>query len=204
MLKLAVYAICKNETEHIESWLKSVQEADYICVLDTGSTDGTYEFLQKQSNVILRREIIEPFRFDVARNKSLELVPEDVDICLPLDIDQLMTPEFANKLKASWRKSYKKMTIPQYFKTTHRCGSWMCHSRDARWKYPVYEQIDAQTDAQCMNTMVVHDFTVNKASHDMYPELAELGVQENPIDPYCYQTRYRIRQEQLKRNKGGN
>jgi hypothetical protein len=29
----------------IERWLNSFQLADYICVLDTGSTDGTWEYL---------------------------------------------------------------------------------------------------------------------------------------------------------------
>jgi len=44
-IKLTVYAICKNEIENIEPWLKSFVEADYICILDTGSTDGTWEKL---------------------------------------------------------------------------------------------------------------------------------------------------------------
>ena len=45
-MKLCVYAICKNEISNIERWLASVNEADDIIVLDTGSTDGTYELLQ--------------------------------------------------------------------------------------------------------------------------------------------------------------
>lgn len=38
---IAINAICKNEIQRIEIWLKAVLTADYICVLDTGSTDGT-------------------------------------------------------------------------------------------------------------------------------------------------------------------
>lgn len=45
MKKICVYAICKNEKSNIEKWLTSMNEADYIVVLDTGSTDGTYEML---------------------------------------------------------------------------------------------------------------------------------------------------------------
>lgn len=53
-MKIAVYAICKNEEKFVESWLDSMQEADYICVLDTGSTDKTMELLKKHPKVILK------------------------------------------------------------------------------------------------------------------------------------------------------
>lgn len=46
-LKIAIYAICKNELQFVDKWFMSMLEADYICVLDTGSTDGTYEALLK-------------------------------------------------------------------------------------------------------------------------------------------------------------
>ena len=44
-LKVAIYAICKNEKQFVDKWFESMLEADYVCVLDTGSTDGTYERL---------------------------------------------------------------------------------------------------------------------------------------------------------------
>ena len=71
--KIAVYTICKNEESNVDAWIKSMSEADYICVLDTGSTDKTYEKLlewQKSmpSKIILNQAIIIPWRFDIARN----------------------------------------------------------------------------------------------------------------------------------------
>ena len=39
--KICVYAICKNESKFVKQWLDSMSEADYIVVLDTGSTDNT-------------------------------------------------------------------------------------------------------------------------------------------------------------------
>ena len=41
--KICVYAICKDEMKFIDKWIESMSEADYIVVLDTGSTDGTFE-----------------------------------------------------------------------------------------------------------------------------------------------------------------
>jgi len=49
--KICIYAICKNEMKFVETWLNNMSEADYIVVLDTGSTDGTYEYLQKDPRV---------------------------------------------------------------------------------------------------------------------------------------------------------
>ena len=72
--KLCVYAICKNEIKQIAQWLERVKEADVIVVLDTGSTDGTWELLQ-QKDIICAQKIINPFRFDVARNEALKLIP---------------------------------------------------------------------------------------------------------------------------------
>ena len=77
--KVCVYAICKNEEKFVKRWYESMKEADAIYVLDTGSTDNTVKLLRGLGvNVEINK--IEPWRFDVARNKSLELVPEDYDI----------------------------------------------------------------------------------------------------------------------------
>ena len=73
-----------------------MNEADEIYVTDTGSTDNTAELL-KQKGVIVNSVTIEPWRFDVARNKSLEFVSEDVDICVCTDLDEGFTK--------GWRKN---------------------------------------------------------------------------------------------------
>ena len=46
-----------------------------MVVLDTGSRDGTPELL-RQLGAEVTEEVISPWRFDVARNRSLELVPQ--------------------------------------------------------------------------------------------------------------------------------
>lgn len=45
--KIAIYAICKNEEKFVDKWVESMLEADYICVMDTGSTDNTFLLLQQ-------------------------------------------------------------------------------------------------------------------------------------------------------------
>ena len=44
--KIYVYAISKNEEKFINRWMDSVNKADGVYVLDTGSTDKTVEKLK--------------------------------------------------------------------------------------------------------------------------------------------------------------
>ena len=77
--KVVVYAISKNEEKFAKRWYESMREADEIYVLDTGSTDDTVKILESLGAHVTC-EVIDPWRFDIARNKSLDLVPNDADI----------------------------------------------------------------------------------------------------------------------------
>jgi glycosyltransferase involved in cell wall biosynthesis len=88
-MKIAVYAIAKNEEKHLERWFNSCKDADEIIILDTGSTDRTFE-MARSMDIKTYRHIINPWRFDLARNAALSLVPEDVDYCLALDLDEYL------------------------------------------------------------------------------------------------------------------
>ena len=89
--KVCVYAICKNEEKFADRWMDSMGEADLVVVLDTGSEDGTAERLRARGAQVTVEQIL-PWRFDAARNRSLELVPEDVDLCVCTDLDEVFRP----------------------------------------------------------------------------------------------------------------
>ena len=82
--------------------MDSMSEADDICVLDTGSTDDTVERL-KARGAHVEQKIIAPWRFDVARNKSLKLIPKDADICCCIDLDEQFQPGWREKLERAWQ-----------------------------------------------------------------------------------------------------
>ena len=84
--KVCVYAICKNEEKFAKKWYESMSEADYVCVLDTGSNDNTVDILRELGARVESR-VINPWRFDVARNLSMELIHDDTDICVCTDLD---------------------------------------------------------------------------------------------------------------------
>lgn len=102
-LKVVVYAISKNEEKFINRWYNSVKEADQVYVLDTGSKDNTVEL--KKKGVIVKQETIKPWRFDVARNKSLEMVDNDADICVCIDLDEVLSKGWRKKLEKYWIKN---------------------------------------------------------------------------------------------------
>ena len=99
--KICVYAICKNEEKFVERWVNSVKEADEIYVLDTGSMDNTVEELKKRGVIVSQKEI-NPWRFDVARNLSLDMVPNDADICVCIDLDEVLEVGWRKKLEKIW------------------------------------------------------------------------------------------------------
>ena len=101
--KICVYAISKNEEKFVERWADSMSEADEIYVLDTGSTDNTVKLLkEKKVNVFVKK--INPWRFDVARNMSLNLVPFDTDICVCTDLDEVFETGWRKKLEEKYEK----------------------------------------------------------------------------------------------------
>ena len=74
-MKVCVYAIAKNEEKFVDRWVDSMSEADEIYVLDTGSCDNTVKKLRAK-DVIVKKKKYETFRFDVARNDSMKMLPK--------------------------------------------------------------------------------------------------------------------------------
>lgn len=102
--KICVYAICKNEAKFIRRWYESMKEADAIYVLDTGSTDNSINIF-KELGINVKQEIINPWRFDVARNKSLDLIPDDFDICVCTDLDEIFNTGWRETIENIWEQN---------------------------------------------------------------------------------------------------
>ena len=79
--------------------MDSMSEADYVCVLDTGSSDDTVERLRARG-AIVGETVVSPWRFDTARNESLGLIPADADICCAIDLDEQFHPAGAPRWSA--------------------------------------------------------------------------------------------------------
>lgn len=191
-MKVAVYAICKNESAFAERWFRSMSEANEIYVLDTGSTDGSVEKL-RSLGAHVSVENFTPFRFDVARNRSLELVPADVDVCVCTDLDEVFCAGWREKLEAVWREGVTRLRY-RYVWSFNPDGSDgvtflgdKIHARNLyRWKHPVHEVLVplagvAETYAVDGELRLEH-YPDNKKSRSNYLPLLELSVAEDPTD----------------------
>ena len=201
MNKICVYAICKNEYQFVDKWLASMSEADYIVVLDTGSTDGTYEFLQNDIRVHkVEQKIINPWRFDVARNESMKLIPEDANILVCTDLDEIFETGWAQALRSKWIKEIHKQAIYKYTWSHADDGMPLrtfqydkIHNRDWHWEFPVHETLrynkgslkeDWSEHLWLFDDIYLHHYADNTKSRSSYLPLLELRKQENPNDHY--------------------
>ena len=187
-MKIAVYTIAKNEEKFVEKWAESCKDADYRLILDTGSTDKTVE-LARAAGVEVVIASVSPWRFDIARNISLGLLPADIDICIALDMDEVLVP--------GWREALEgikpETTRPRYQYTWSwngdepglQYGGDKIHRRHGyRWKHPVHEVLvtDRTTEVQEWIGLEIHHHPDNTKSRGQYFPLLELAVAEDPTD----------------------
>jgi len=199
MQRIAVYAIAKNEEEHVDRWMESARYADGIFVLDTGSTDFTNTFL-RQHGVKVIEALIEPFRFDVARNMILNQIDSDkYDYALFLDMDEVLEENWYSNLQEillehphatglHTRMIYTENSDGTPAVTYNRL---MCTKvGDYEWKYPVHEVLVAKDEEKAneiYSDILVYHYPDEEKSRSSYLNLLKLGAREEPNDPRCSQ-----------------
>ena len=206
-MKLAIYTIAKNEKKFVDKWIENVLPADYICVLDTGSTDGTWEILQEYSKqypekIIVAQKTYDFFRFDVARNDNLAMVPEDTDIYLSTDLDELLTsPNWVEEFKKVWIPGQTQRACYKYIWSHMEDGSPgrifyynKAHDRTWKWTAPVHELLRStvtnsesysyNVSVNLFDKVTLEHFPDRTKSRGSYLPLLELREKEDPEDYY--------------------
>lgn len=201
-MKIAVYAISKNEEQFVKRFCESAKLADYIVITDTGSTDGTVE-TAKQCGAIVHKLCVRPWRFDKARDVALALVPDDVDVCISLDLDEVLEDGWRDEIEAVWKPETTRLRYKfdwgcgisfYYEKIHHRFGyHWHhpCH------EYPVPDKRTKEIWASTDKLLVSHHPDPNK-SRGQYLDLLELAVKE---DPHCPRNAFYYARELTFHNK---
>lgn len=214
-MKIYVYAIAKNEAGFAARWMASMAEADGVYVLDTGSADGTPDLLRKLGAHV-ERAVIDPWRFDDARNASMELVPADGEVLVCTDLDETFCPGWRAALERAWQPG---CTTAQYeyvwsfnadgsdgvkylYEKVHQPG--VC-----RWTHPVHEVLTYSVPkvyCHVPGMRLEHHPDPTKSRAD-YLRLLELSVAEAPEDDrnrhylgreYMYRGRWREAIDTLK------
>ena len=192
-MKIAVYTICKNESKYVDTFMNClVGEADAIYVTDTGSTDDTVAKLRARG-AIVNEAVINPWRFEDPRNISLNFVPLDYDICVCIDLDEVLTPGWRKAIEDAWIPGQTTRLRYQYAWSHDAKGNpavtfWYdkIHQRkNYRWVKPVHEvlQIYNQPEVQTScGGFMLHHWPDPTKSRSSYLGLLELAVAENKLD----------------------
>lgn len=185
-MKIAVYTIALNEEQFVERWYNANKEADYLLIADTGSTDNTVE-KAKALGINVVSISIKPWRFDDARNTALALLPDDIDYCISVDMDEMLMP--------GWRPIMETATTtrPRYLYTwswqpngkpgVQFAGDHIHKRHNYRWRHPVHESLypDRIQETQEQLALEIHHHPDNTKSRGQYLPLLALAVEEDPM-----------------------
>ncbi len=173
--------------------MRSMSEADEIFVLDTGSQDNTVQLLREAGAKVWEEKIV-PWRFDVARNRSLELVPEDTDICVCTDLDEVFHPGWRKILETHWVPGTQQASY-RYTWNFNADGSeghvfWIdnIHARHGfEWRHPVHEVITWMEKGSSPRRISIEGIQLDhhadpQKSRSQYLPLLEMSVREDPTD----------------------
>lgn len=186
-LKICIYAISKNEQQFVKRWSDSCKDADLVLLADTGSTDRTAS-LARECGVTVYDISVKPWRFDMARDTALCLIPGDYDVCISLDIDEVMEPGWREEIERVWEPETTRLRYKfdwghnilfYYEKIHHRVGY--------HWHHPVHEyprpdQRTKEVYAHTDRLLVSHHPDPTK-SRGQYLDLLRMAVKEDPRCP---------------------
>ena len=186
-MKIAVYAISKNEEQFVARFCESAKEADVILIADTGSTDNTVEEARKHG-ALVHDICVSPWRFDIARDTALTLLPGDVDVCISLDLDEVLQPGWRQEIERVWQEDTTRLRykfdwgagIAFYYEKIH-------HRKGYHWHHPCHEYPvpDVRTNEVWAHTdmlLAVHQPDPTK-SRGQYLDLLHVAVTEDPRCP---------------------
>lgn len=205
MMKTAAYTICKNEIKFLEKWLFYTKDFTYRVLLDTGSTDGTWESMKEAAaldkNLIIEQKIFDPWIFCDARNYNLNMIPKDVDWCLSPDLDEYFSINVLEEMEKTIQKNPNVTNIAcdrlDVYSKTVRVGppklapTNKIHRRhDYTWVQPIYEHLwykyhDTKKEIEIYNEDIylVHDQDFKKKSRsELYTKMLKEEFERNPTN----------------------
>jgi len=193
-MKIAVYTIALNEEDNIQEWYESAKDADYLFIADTGSTDKTIR-LAKKLGINVAKISVKPWRFDDARNAALALLPDDIDICVSLDLDERLSEGWREDLESidpsftqlqykyvwSWRDPQSR-TQPQVEYLLNKI-----HARHGyRWKYLVHELVFPDRNENhkegLLEKLQIHHYSNQYENNNKYGDMILAAFEEEKDD----------------------
>lgn len=204
-MKTAAYTILKNEAKYIEKWMYYTKDFNYRVLLDTGSTDGSWEILKSyaeiDSNLIIEQKIFTPWRFDTARKYNLAMVP-NVDWCLSPDMDEYFSINVLEEMQETILRNPEVTNIScdrldVYSKVVrvgppHTLGTNKIHRYgDYTWSQPIFEHLSwihkdrSEVEVYNDNIYLIHDQDFKKDTRSpLYLKMLKEEYEANPTNDW--------------------
>lgn len=191
-MKIAVYTICgAGEAKHVEKFLETTKDADHVYIAMTVEDKETLEKMPPPWHRRIHVSMIDvqPFRFDVARNAALALVPPDIDFCISLDMDEELGPGWREAIERCLVEAPGTTRIWANYKSDGLEGFYhnsRVHARHGYyWDHPCHECLqhwmidEKQALSKSLNIFHHPDITKPRTS---YLPMLEAGLHERPYD----------------------
>lgn len=205
MPPVSICIIAKNEEKHMDSFMRSIQNAfkEYPCeivLVDTGSTDQTVAIAQKYTDKIFHFKWVHDF--SAARNYSLSCASNDWvlildcdEYVLNVDLDalQIMIERYPEAVGMLTRRNHYQMNGFESVYTDEVARFF--NRKFFHYEAIIHEQvrcIDGSDFARIGIPLVVEHFGYSGSIEELHKkvernnELLEKMLRENPSDPYLY------------------
>lgn len=211
-IRFGTYTILKDEMKFIDRFLKWAKVCDGIWLLDTGSSDGSYEYLcelaekpEWKGKLFVEQKKIVPWHFGNARTENMRMIPTIEEggphMLIQVDLDEVMSD--------GWKEDFQKTIFEhQNAERLTYLYAWShdehgnpkrkffynkCHHNDPRYvtKGAVHEWVEWSSEepcpyygAYCVSPTKVykHHFPDPTKSRGSYLSLLEKRAEEMPWD----------------------
>lgn len=164
--KISALVITYNEMGYIEECLNSLSFADEIIVVDSYSTDGTYEYLCDRQDVTV---IQNPFKNFMAQ-KSFAMNKANYDWILFLDADEVIPTALKQEIRKTLLKDHKTVAFKfrrqfMFKESKLRFSGWQTDKnyrlfRKSKVRFTpariVHETLEIDGTVRCMREKLLH------------------------------------------------
>ena len=173
MPRISATIITRNEAEHIARAIQSLDCADEVLIVDSGSTDSTVQIAAELG----ARVVFHPWE-GFASQKNFACAQAAFDWILSLDADEELN-EDARLAVAEWKNSVPQATAYRFARRARYLGRWILHSgwypdykirlfdrRQARWQGDyVHESVVSEGPLATLNGEILHYTCDSLADH---------------------------------------
>lgn len=199
MPPISATIITHNEEAHIARVIQSLDCADEVLVVDSGSTDATARIAAELG----ARVVLHPWE-GFAAQKNFASRQAAHDWILSLDADEELNEE-ARLAVAEWKKSPPRAAAYRFARRARYLGRWILHSgwypdwkvrlfdrRHAQWQGDyVHESVVTEKEMETLNGEILHYTCDSLSDHkkriEFYTDLAAREMAERGERPSAWQ-----------------